>query len=450
MKLPLSLTILKRPNKEEIQLQKDKIDFTNKFRELMFEKGLYNNLGKTYKLYLKDKTDYGYDGEVGLNVGLSYDDLEAKKAYIQQYLQCMWIMKYETFDKNASLQIVNKPIDTSVKFVVPEVKAYQLYLGYDFKLNPIINENNVEDCMFLLAGATGSGKTRYMYQVLLCWILNCSVNEVELYLCDIAKDEYSLFQWCKHVKTYCKTVEQLYWMLKYLMIKLEKRKRILSIAREEGLSSSILEYNETHKSKLSFCYAFIDEYSVIVPMSTDCKEKKQMKEEIIDMLSVFSKEGRNVGIFVFTALQKTSKEEMGKSVIKNMAGVRISFRANDYASSEVVMGDGSAVGIPKRYAVYSQNGGTDKNFMFSPYIDIPMVKKMLELHIDKNHKKIDCEKEVKNAEPFKVEETKITKKVKVKINDSKHHPVINSLDNQTKDFNIPKNIISKGDGFNDY
>lgn len=442
------LSLPKSKTKEEVQIQKDMFEFVYRFRKLMCELGLYNSLGKTYRLNLEEKTNYGYEGKIYLNAGLSYDELETKKHFVQQFLQCMWIMKYDTFDSYAKIQIINKPIDTSVKFVVPEIKPHQFYLGYDFSLQPIINQNNVEDCMFLLAGCTGSGKTRYIYQVLLCWILNCSLNEVELYLSDIAKDEYPSFQWVKMVKNYSKTVEQLYWMLKYLMLKLEKRKRVLSIARDEGLSSSILEYNETHKSKLSYCYALIEEYSVVVPQSTDSKETKLMKEQIIDMISTLTKEGRNLGIFIITALQKTSKDEMGKSVIKNMAGVRISFRANDYASSEVVMGDGSAVGIPKRYAVYSQNGGTDKNFFFSPYLDIPMVKKMLKPYIDRNYKKIDCEREVKEATPVKIESVKVTKK---KVNDPKHHKLIDTTLVKQSEYKIPvlNQIPLKGDGYID-
>ena len=65
-------------------------------------------------------------------------------------------------------------------------------------------------------------------------------------------------------------------------------------------------------------------------------------------------------------------------LLKNMSAVRISFRANDAISSEVIMGDNSAMGLPDRVAVYSQNGGSIQSYLFAPKITIERLNELLD------------------------------------------------------------------------
>jgi hypothetical protein len=164
-----------------------------------------------------------------------------------------------------------------------------------------------------------------------------------------------------------------------------RRKKLLSITREKGIATNIKEYNAISKYKLSYIIIVNDEFSVLLPDKTDNKEEKEMKQRIIDSLKKLSKTGRNFGMFTFEALQKTVKDEI-PSVIKSMSAVRISFRANDSISSEVIMGDNSAVGLADRYAVYSLNGGEKKDYLFSPNLSTVMLNKMLEPYIDDKYK----------------------------------------------------------------
>jgi hypothetical protein len=121
-----------------------------------------------------------------------------------------------------------------------------------------------------------------------------------------------------------------------------------------------------------------------------------MKQEIIDIIKKVTKIGRSLGVFTIICLQKTSKTELGEaSIIKNMSAVRISFRANDRPSSEVIMGDNSAVGLADRYAVYSWNGGATKDYLFSPNLSTEMLNEMLEPYIENKFK---VNKNVANGE----------------------------------------------------
>jgi hypothetical protein len=126
----------------------------------------------------------------------------------------------------------------------------------------------------------------------------------------------------------------------------------------------------------------------VAPDASDNKEEKEMKQEIIDTLKKVSKIGRSLGIFTIICLQKTTKEEMGNAnIIKNMSAVRISFRANDYVSSDVIIGGGQAVGLADRYAVYSLNGGDKKDYLFSPKLTTDMLNEMLEPYLEDKYKK---------------------------------------------------------------
>lgn len=391
----------RKPSKEEIK-------FKRKFYELMFELDLYNKFKRTYLLEILNETNYGYFAHIYLVPGLSFDDLQDKIKKIEQNLKCLWVMKTEPFKDYGEVQIVLKPIDKNIEYKKPKIKPNELYLGMSFSNQVQKNDNN-KNCMFLLGGATGSGKTRYMYLVLLSWILNCSHNDVWIFLSDIAKNEYIQFKNVVHVKYYAAEIDELYEMMKTVSDEFERRKRIISQYREKGIATNIEEYNKINKSrKLPYCYIMIDEFSVILPDAIDSKEEKKQKQFILDVLKRLAKLGRSVGIFTFMATQKTTRDEI-PSILKNMSAVRISFRANDLISSEVIMGDNSATGLPDRVAVYSLNGGSAQNYLYTPKITMEKLKELLKPYIV--HKPMNKAKRVANDVDCKTKIIRIPKGV---------------------------------------
>jgi hypothetical protein len=369
----------------------DSCNFLKDFYREMFELNLFNKYKETYKLNILSSTNYGFFAHLYLYAGLGFDSVKDKIDTIQQDLMCIWIMDVKQFKKYASVKIVTKPLDEKTPYKNPEIKPYQMYLGVDFSFKPIILDvNKVHH--YLIAGATGAGKTRLQYMILLSWILNCAVNEVEIYLADLAKDSFRAFNWVKHVRYYATETEELRDMLKYIYKKMTKRTKMMGDLRDKGVATNIYEYNEyckkQNKSGWSYVYILSDEFSVFTPDNTDSKEEKAMKSECLDMVKRLSKTGREMGIFVLNGVQKTTKEEI-PSIIKSQSAVRVSFRANDAISSQVIMGDNSAVGLADRYAVYSLNGGEKKDYLFSPLLTTEMINRMLEPHIDRKHKKVD-------------------------------------------------------------
>lgn len=366
-------------------------NFLKDFYREMFELNLFNKYKDTYKLNILSETNYGFYAHLYLYAGLGFDALKDKVGIIQQDLQCIWIMDIRQFKKYASVKIVTKPLDEKTPYKNPQVKPYQIYLGVDFSFKPIILDvNKVHH--YLIAGATGAGKTRLQYMILLSWVLNCTPSEVEIYLADLAKDSFRAFKWVKHVKYYATETEELRNMLRYIYRRMTKRTEIMGELRDKGIATNIYEYNEyckkNNKSGWSYIYILSDEFSVFTPDNTDSKEEKVIKSECLDMVKRLSKTGREMGVFVLNGVQKTTKEEI-PSIIKSQSAVRVSFRANDTISSQVIMGDNSAVGLADRYAVYSLNGGEKKDYLFSPLLTTEMITQMLEPYLDRKHKKVD-------------------------------------------------------------
>lgn len=361
------------------KISKQQIQFKKRFYELMFELDLYNKFKKTYFLKILNETNYGYYAHLYLVPGLSFNSLKDKRKIIEENLQCLWIMETKQFKDYATVQIVTKSIDLDFEYTNPHIKPWEMYLGVSFS-KKIIKVDCNKYCMFLFSGATGSGKTRFLYMVLLSWILGCSPNDVWLFISDIAKDEYVNFMDIKHVKCYASEVNELYIMMQQINSEFEKRKKTISKYRKMGKATNIAEYNKLNKTnKMPYCYVLIDEFSSIIPNKTDNKTEKSQKEYILDVVKNLEKKGRSLGIFCIIATQKTTRDEL-PSIIKNMSAVRLSFRANDAISSEVIMGDNSATGLGDRIAVYSLNGGSTQDYLFSPKLTTTMLNKFLSKH----------------------------------------------------------------------
>ena len=119
-----------------------------------------------------------------VSIGLNFSDLDRHKTTIQQNLNCLLIMDYQTNSDCAVAKIITKPIDTTVEYFNPCIKANEIFLGMSYSIEPIIYDCN-KYCMFLLAGATGAGKTRLIYMILLSWILSKENRNIEIYISDM-------------------------------------------------------------------------------------------------------------------------------------------------------------------------------------------------------------------------------------------------------------------------
>lgn len=409
--------VLKRNERKKLkEIEKEKEKFLLAFNEEMFGFGLYNKFNLTYELDLAEVTDYGYKGTIKPVPGLGFDKLKAIQENLEVNLHSYIQFDYELSKKTSDIIFITKGFCFNKKFSCPHIKPNEIFLGYNYTTDNIKVDCN-KHCMFLIAGATGAGKTRFLYCVLLAWITSCSEDEVHLYLSDVAKNEFNVFKNDKHVKGYAETIEELKEMCLEIQDKIEERKKLLDPYRAHTLATNINEYNklinEYNKTsnekieKLPYIYINLDEFSAIVEDKTDTEEIKSCKELIMDILKDIAKIGRSIGIFCIISTQKTTKEEI-PPILKNMSAVRISFRANDAISSQVILGDDKATKLRDRLGLYSLTGGNDQEYLISPLLDIeditPLLgkKKLTQKEIDQLIKTIYSEqKKSLNSSPKK-------------------------------------------------
>lgn len=401
-----------RESVEMEELKTTTMEFVSRFNLEMFELGLYNSFNKTYKITGIEKTPYGFNASISLVPGLNFIKLREKLSGLQQSLNCILILENKTNKNIGILKVILKDVDTSIPFTPQKLKPNEIFLGMSFTNEPIIIDCN-KVCMFLIAGATGTGKTRYLYTILLSWLMSCSEKEIGLFLADLAKSEFCSFRDVKQVTAYAEELSELLLITEYLNKEMDRRKKVLSKYRYRGegqaSATNIEEYNAIEPDKkMKFQFIFIDEFSTLNPDATDTEEEKNMKERILAVIKRISKQGRSLGIFCILATQKTTKDEI-PPILKNMSAVRISFRANDAISSEVILGDNCAVGLDDRIGLYSLNGGADKDYLFSASLDINDMNKIIRQHIDRGRKKESLEMMIKTLELREAQLDKIYK-----------------------------------------
>ena len=66
-------------------------DLEERFYRLMYELGLYNSAMDTYNLACMKPTNYGYEGRLYLEPGLSFAELQKRVGIVQENMNCLWI-----------------------------------------------------------------------------------------------------------------------------------------------------------------------------------------------------------------------------------------------------------------------------------------------------------------------------------------------------------------------
>lgn len=433
--------IIKNKNEQEEKLNTLANDFIKNFNLEMFELGLFNKFFKTYQIEPLKLTPYGFDANIHLVSGLNFQILKDNILSIQQVLNCILILEFVNNKNKGYLKVIVTDIDKSIQYSPPKIKPNEIHLGMQFSLEPLIVDCN-KNCMFLLGGAVGSGKTRFLYTTLLSWILSCSHKEISIFLVDLAKNEFNNFKYTRHVKSYAEDLDELLLTTQYLNKELSHRKQILSKYRDLGTATNIEEYNLVEpNNKLNYCYLLIDEFSILVPDSSDSEDDKKKKEESLAIIKRLSKLGRSLGIFCLLATQKTTKDEI-PPILKNMSAVRISFRANDSISSEVILGDNSANGLDDRVAIYSLNGGAKKDYLFSPSLSTSMLNDLLKTHSDRSYPKLNLKLMIKELELKELEFQRLKNKEKINISNNKCNVLSDSVNLLNKSSNqLPYEIV---------
>lgn len=219
-----------------------------------------------------------------------------------------------------------------------------------------IGRNEVEEIVvdfdadphFLVAGATGSGKSVTIRSIVWQFL----VRGHKGFFVDFKGGlEYS-----DGYKRYGETIidrPKLLEILKTLVKENELRQKALL---EVG-AKNINQYNKKSSKKMYRVLLVIDELAEVIDPNSVPKEEKEIADEITGILSSFGRVARATGIHMIFGIQRPDANVVNGQIRSNVTG-RICGRVPSGKASEIVLDDPSAASLPKvKGRMIYQNAG---------------------------------------------------------------------------------------------
>ncbi|MDS1004752.1 hypothetical protein P9J83_14795 [Clostridium sporogenes] len=373
-----------------------------------------NNLD--YKVINIDNTENGYKIIISL-YGVGYEKLENAKDLLESSLGSYIEIQQNENIKTATIYVIEERLTDNYPFEPIKVKPYELFIGKTYTLkNVILNMRDLPHCLF--SGINSSGKTLCMVTALVNLIHFNGARDMELFLAQVsAKKDLRKFKDIRQCRGYAPTLEEAYNMFKYLYHVMEKR-----ISMFNGIKSryvdDIYEWNKAFpKRKMRIIYLAMDEFTSYMPDSLDSKEDAELKTKCLDLLVKLIQQSRCTGIYILASLQRPDKESLPPR-LKAQFNCKVSFKQSNIASSLVVTDSEKAFNLkPKREAIVNSD---EEHLIKTLYIDNKMIKDILELHIDMDHKnyynyKKESLKETNRSIEVEPEKKKSKSRVKICI-----------------------------------
>jgi S-DNA-T family DNA segregation ATPase FtsK/SpoIIIE len=363
-----------------------------KWRMIMEGCGIKNKYKQTYEALEIIQKKYGWDIIASLPYGLSYDELEKILPKIETGLGSIIEMEWKRFNNCAYVRTAIEDYNSAKRFQpVATAGAYELYFGETYFYEDLKADMR-EYPHVLIAGSTGSGKSRALFITLtnlLYWHDN-----VDLYLAQVSdKKDLKKYAYYKQTRYFAKNLQTADQLIKYLLEEQQRRNKLLN----QYNFNNVDEYNKKFPDKkLNYSYIVFDEFASLTPGEKDTDPYYGLKKRIIFNLLELMRQARSAGIFIIASLQRPDKNNLDPN-LKNLFNVKVAFRANNIASSKVLVDDDSVFNLPNREALFiSSHYKTLK----TPYIDDKLIVGLLNSKYEENHKYVEIfPKEEPSKEP---------------------------------------------------
>lgn len=181
----------------------------------------------------------------------------------------------------------------------------------DFKID--VNKGHYHA---FVIGETGSGKSRFLHDVILNMIGKYSPEDVELYLMDFKGVEFNDYKDIKHSRVVLvdRADERItYEVIRELKEKMEERQRILASSG----ASDVDECNKMTSDKhLSQIILVADECQTLF---ADRTRNSRLQNEMIDIIALIAQQGRAYGVHLLLATQSLSNApQLGKEILNQI------------------------------------------------------------------------------------------------------------------------------------
>jgi DNA segregation ATPase FtsK/SpoIIIE-like protein len=188
----------------------------------------------------------------------------------------------------------------------------------------------------LVAGGTGSGKTIFLYSVVLSLIWTHAPDNLELVIIDPKQTDFNVFSRVPHLRNgeiitdAQRGVDAIQQIADHDM---QSRSEELTRAGYRDIK----QYNAANpKKQMRPLVIVIDEYADLVSVLT--KKERERFEKVVSRLTA---RGRNVGIHLVLATQRPTSDIVTGTIKANMP-CRISFSLPSYRDSQVILDETGA------------------------------------------------------------------------------------------------------------
>ncbi|MDV3428305.1 MAG: hypothetical protein LIR50_15010 [Bacillota bacterium] len=332
----------------------------NKLYKIFANCGIYNKEFYTFKIKDIEEKEFGYSLKLYNVPGLSYDLIEDNLQSIQDSFPCLLEYSRNHLKGYCSLNIITKDFNKKPFDIVKIKNPFEVFAGYGVNGMPIII-NLDKFPHILIAGITGSGKSRLLLSMVLNILLNN--NNAKLYLTQIGKFDFECVRYANNVVDYATTLEDANTMFNDLYLEAERREELF----RKNKVINIAEYNKKFKDKqLSRIYNVCEEFSLYMPSDDDSDEERQLKQTCYAKLLKLGKLGRSAGINLIGCLQRTTADNLNPTLKQLLVNKIVLNQGASKISSRNVLENDLAVGLPTGEAIYFN--GNEYKRIIAPFI----------------------------------------------------------------------------------
>lgn len=308
---------------------------------------------------------WGYSIVINLN-GKGFEKLKEIKDNIETKLGYEVFIEQNKNLKTATIKVVVFPVNENTKFKPYKTKPFEIYTGISYTMQELI-VNMRKFPNVLVSGQVGAGKTEII-RVLLCNLIsNFTERDVNVYFADLADvADYDVFQKCRQVKGYAKTLEETEKLFNYLIHVYTKRLEIFG----GNSCKNIQEYNEKFYSKrMAYTFLVLDEFGDYFPVNK-LEDSYQIKVRCYNLIKHMTRKFRKVGIYLIVGIQRPDTSILDPNLKANLC-TKIGFSQNNDASSLVICDTTELANIENRKALLMY--GNKRVWFKSLYIDDDLI-----------------------------------------------------------------------------
>lgn len=390
--LGCDIKITQSPNKNSAYMRcfynlnpEDEFAIKLKWEQIMHAAGVHNALNQTFTIRKLEQKDYGYDLEIDVPIGLSYEQLEKVYPIISRnFNNALITAENKQYQDKTTIKLITVPIPDNYPYKVFECQPQQIYLGVTH-----CHENITADLFrtphMIIAGTTGAGKSVFLAMVITNMIINCTDKQLNLFFAQVSnKDEdFYEFKYLKHTKYYADSIGKALMLYKYLYEQIKIRSKLFSKYHVKNIQ----EYNKVvpEEERLPLCVCVNDEFGSFTPGSKKTDLNYQNKIDCKFYIEKIATEGRSAGIFLIIGIQRPDREHFDP-FMKNLMTVVVAMRMENGGSSKVILGDDRASELPAREAIV--RFGVNEYRIKTPYLTPGKIKKLVKPYYEKDHKYI--------------------------------------------------------------